>query len=101
MFGLGAREAVLAALTEDGPSARGFGAPAGASVLAQHLGALVGCEIRVTGDTPATVDVPLPSVDERTLGRLEARLTAAAFALGWRVSPDAGPHRLRFVAGTQ
>jgi hypothetical protein len=70
-------------------------------VLAQHLGALVGCEVRVVDGAPATVDVPLPSVDERTLGRLEARLTAAAFALGWRVSPDAGPHRLRFVAGTQ
>jgi coenzyme F420-0:L-glutamate ligase/coenzyme F420-1:gamma-L-glutamate ligase len=90
-----------AALTEDASAARGFGAPAGAGVLAQHLGALVGCEVRVVDGAPATVDVPLPSVDERSLGRVEARLAAAAFALGWRVSPAADPHLLSFVATTQ
>jgi coenzyme F420-0:L-glutamate ligase / coenzyme F420-1:gamma-L-glutamate ligase len=101
MFGLGAREAVLAALTEDVSAARGFGAPAAARVVAEHLGALVDTAVRVGAGTPVTVDVLLPPVDERTLGRLEARLTAAAFALGWRVSPATSAHRLSFVEATQ
>ena len=101
MFGLGAREAVLAAVTEDAASRRGFGTPATAHVVAQHLGALLGGDVSVTGGAPATVVVPLPSVDERALGRLEARLTAAAFALGWRARSGADPDRLSFVEATQ
>lgn len=101
MFGLGAREAVLAALRADAASVRGFGAPATARVVAHHLGVLVDGEVLVAGGAPATVDVPLPSVDERALGRLEARLTAAAFALGWRAGSGTDPDRLSFVEATQ
>ena len=100
MFGLGAREAVLAALTGDSAAARGFGAPATADVVSEHLRAL-GVEVNVATATPATVDVRLPPGDERALGRAEARLTAAAFALGWRVAPAASPDRLSFVEVTQ
>lgn len=100
MFGLGAREAVLAALTGDSAAARGFGAPATADVVIEHLRAL-GVEVHVATATPATVDVRLPPGDERALGRAEARLTAAAFALGWRVAPAASPDRLSFVEVTQ
>ena len=101
MFGLGAREAVLAAVSEDDASVRGFGAPATAHVVAQHLGALVTGDVRVSAGAPTTVDVPLPSADERALGRLEARLTAAAYALGWRARPGTDPDRVCFVEVSQ
>ena len=101
MFGLGAREAVLAAVAEDAGSVRGFGVPATAPIVAQHLGALGAPDVRVTEGAPATVDVPLPPVDERARGRLEARLTAAAFALGWRARSGTDPDRLSFVETTQ
>jgi coenzyme F420-0:L-glutamate ligase/coenzyme F420-1:gamma-L-glutamate ligase len=101
MFGLGAREAVLAAVTEDAGSVRGFGVPATAHVVAQHLGALDRVDVRVTDGAPTTVDVLLPSADERARGRLEARLTAAAFALGWRARSGTDPDRLSFVETTQ
>ena len=85
MFGLGAREAVIAAVTGDRAALRGFGAPAPADVVARHLGALVGPagSVRVDAGPPAQVVVPLPGLDDRALGRLEARVVAAAFGLGW------------------
>jgi hypothetical protein len=84
MFGLGAREAVMAAVTGDRAALRGFGAPAPADVVARHLGALDGAgSVRVEAGPPARVAVPLPELDDRALGRLEARVAAAAFALGW------------------
>ena len=101
MFGLGAREAVLAAVRDDATAARGFGAPATADVLARQLGALAETDVLVAADTPARVDVPLPAVDERSLGRLEARLTAVAFAMGWRPVPGTARDLLRFRPGGQ
>ena len=55
--------------------------------------------------TPGRVDVPLPDLGARALGRLEARADAAAFALGWRQSSDTGPRHdpttvLRFERST-
>jgi coenzyme F420-0:L-glutamate ligase/coenzyme F420-1:gamma-L-glutamate ligase len=81
MFGYGAREAVLHAVLEDG--ARGFGAPAPADVLGEALAALA--PIRRDGDTViASVERPSP----REVGRLEARLRAAAYAHGWEVAEE-------------
>jgi len=102
MFGLGAREAVLAAVGGDTSALRGFGAPAGAELVARCLGALSDTEAEVVGGTPPRVDVPLPDGDDRALGRLEARLTTAAFGLGWVPSEDAAsPRRVGFVPHTQ
>lgn len=99
MFGLGARDAVLLAVTaQAGTALRGFGAPAPAEEAARLL-ALV-----TPGPAPEVrageVVVPLPSLPERQRGRWEARLEAAAVALGWAlVEPDTaatdGPLRLR------
>jgi coenzyme F420-0:L-glutamate ligase/coenzyme F420-1:gamma-L-glutamate ligase len=96
MFGLGAREAVLAALTgrPDGTQAA-FGAPVAAESLADVLATLPGghevqveVQVEVQFDGPA-VQLRL-SGEERGLGGAQARLLAAAYALGWRVGPDGG-----------
>ncbi len=100
MFGLGAREAVLAALTADGTAARGFGAPATAEVVVECLTAVSGAAARLEPGPSGAVGVPLPP-GERERGRLEERLTAAAFALGWGPAPGEDPDRLRFVRPTQ
>ncbi|MGZ4494265.1 MAG: coenzyme F420-0:L-glutamate ligase [Nocardioides sp.] len=92
MFGLGAREAVLAALAGDRSALRGFGAPAAVPVAAEHLRALApGAEV-TEGDGLLTVSADAPED--------AARLTAAAFALGWL--PAAHPPEpgvLRFAPG--
>jgi coenzyme F420-0:L-glutamate ligase/coenzyme F420-1:gamma-L-glutamate ligase len=102
MFGLGAREAVLAALTgRDDGTRSAFGAPVPADTLAASLTALPGgADVRVED---GTVTVRL-SGDERDRGAGEARALAAAYALGWRVYPPGdrpeGAVVLRFSADT-
>ena len=85
MFGLGAREAVLAALTgPDDGTRSAFGSPVPADALAAAVADLAGvAEVRVEG---GSVAVRLPE-DERGRGAAEARLLAAAYALGWRADP--------------
>jgi coenzyme F420-0:L-glutamate ligase / coenzyme F420-1:gamma-L-glutamate ligase len=81
MFGLGARDAVLLAVTADPTTApRGFGAAVPAEEAARLLRAVTPAAPEVRGDEVA---VPLPPLGERELGRWEARLTTAALALGW------------------
>jgi coenzyme F420-0:L-glutamate ligase/coenzyme F420-1:gamma-L-glutamate ligase len=91
MFGLGAREAVVAALR--GEEARGFGAPGSPTELAQALvavlgpgsGAAAGVGVGEEGAVTATL-----SGGPRARGAAEVRATAAAFALGWRPITQAG-----------
>jgi coenzyme F420-0:L-glutamate ligase / coenzyme F420-1:gamma-L-glutamate ligase len=85
MFGLGAREAVLAALL--GEEFRGFGAPSTADDLVTQLSALVPTDVEVTA--AGTVRAGLPGA-ERERGSAEVLLRTAAFALGWRVEPALG-----------
>jgi coenzyme F420-0:L-glutamate ligase/coenzyme F420-1:gamma-L-glutamate ligase len=85
MFGLGAREAVLAALRgEDG---RGFGEPARAADLAD---ALVRCGIAGVSSVEVVdasqVRVVLAGSEARRRAA-EAVLRPAAFAFGWRAAP--------------
>jgi coenzyme F420-0:L-glutamate ligase/coenzyme F420-1:gamma-L-glutamate ligase len=82
MFGLGARDAVQAAVDADPAALRGMGAPATAQLVATRLGDLAGtvAELAAGG-----VRVPLASDDPRALGRLEALLAVAAYGLGWVV----------------
>jgi coenzyme F420-0:L-glutamate ligase/coenzyme F420-1:gamma-L-glutamate ligase len=82
MFGLGARDAVLAAVDADPAALRGMGAPAPADLVAARLGALAGTNVEIV---PDGVHVPLPHDDPRALGRLEARLAVAAYSFGWVV----------------
>jgi coenzyme F420-0:L-glutamate ligase/coenzyme F420-1:gamma-L-glutamate ligase len=84
LFGLGAREAVLTALR--GQDARGFGAPASPAELVEQLGALAGPAVGLL-PSDAGVAVRLGGT-QRERGADEARLTAAALALGWRVQRD-------------
>ena len=96
MFGLGAREAVLAALR--GTEARGFGAPCSADELADQLAALAGAGAVVTRDGGG-VSVRLGG-SEREQGAQAATLRAAAFALGWRAHDDAVQPLVRFAPAT-
>jgi len=82
MFGLGARDAVQAAVDADPAALRGVGAPAAADLVAGRL-----CGIAGTTVSPVAggLHVPLPHDDPRALGRLEARLAVAAYGLGWVV----------------
>lgn len=81
MFGLGARDAVLLAVRAGGGAPpRGFGAPAPVDEAAHLLGRVAEATPEVRGNE---VVVPLPRLGERELGRWEARLLAAAVALGW------------------
>jgi coenzyme F420-0:L-glutamate ligase/coenzyme F420-1:gamma-L-glutamate ligase len=85
MFGLGAREAVLAALHGTDPS--GFGAACSAAELVEHLSSLGGGSVvRIEGEEELTVRL---AGTEREQGAATVRLQAAAFALGWRTDPDA------------
>ena len=81
MFGLGAREAVTAALTGD---ATGFGAAAPAEVL---LAAFDSLGLTATAVDVGTLRVRLP-VDPRDAGRAEAALEAVALAHGWTRSVE-------------
>jgi coenzyme F420-0:L-glutamate ligase/coenzyme F420-1:gamma-L-glutamate ligase len=87
MFGLGARDAIQAAVDADPAGWRGVGAPAPVDDVLARLGALAGAPAEAVD---GGVRVPLPSAtapdaDPRAVGRLEARLAVAAYGLGWSV----------------
>jgi coenzyme F420-0:L-glutamate ligase / coenzyme F420-1:gamma-L-glutamate ligase len=85
LFGLGAREAVLAAVAGDGTARRGFGAPATAEEAAELLRATTGAEVEVA-DGGLAVRLPAPGPaesDQRAVGAWTTRVEVAAFALGW------------------
>jgi hypothetical protein len=82
MFGLGARDAVQAAVDADPAALGGVGAPAAADLVAARLGGLAGTTV---SPVAGGLHVPLPHDDPRALGRLEARLAVAAYGLGWVV----------------
>ncbi len=97
MFGLGAREAAVAALVGDPSGQAAFGRPAAAEEVVATLRS-VGADASVAG---AGVDVPVPDLALRPLGAWEARVRAAAYALGWRPVPGDDPGTaLRFAAAT-
>lgn len=91
MFGLGAREAVMAALAATGPAGSsgpaphpGLGVPVPPEdLVAVLVDALVGG--RVTTDDPRRVVVLLDGLDERARGRAEVVVGVVAAAHGWRV----------------
>lgn len=92
MFGYGARDAVLRALGGAAADRRGFGRPARQEAAAARLREVAGVEVGRAGDA---LVVPLPE-QARPAGRLEARLEAAAFALGWLRVDDDSTTRVRF-----
>jgi len=85
MFGLGAREAVLAALVGEDP--RGFGAPSPAADLVADLARVTG-RPAVVPDEDGVVVVDLVG-GERERAALETRVRALAFAHGWRSTTEA------------
>lgn len=103
LFGLGAREAVLAALAADPAQRSGYGAVAGPAEVVDAL-ARIGLDAEdapdavrdgAAGSGAPVVRVRLPGSgpqSARAVGAAEARLAAAAYALGWRVDhPTDGP----------
>jgi coenzyme F420-0:L-glutamate ligase/coenzyme F420-1:gamma-L-glutamate ligase len=95
MFGLGAREAVLAALHARDEA--GFGSPCPREELVSQLSALAGRDA-VRLETGGAVSVTLAGT-ERQQGALDARVRAAAFALGWPASTNdtsGAPFLVRF-----
>jgi coenzyme F420-0:L-glutamate ligase / coenzyme F420-1:gamma-L-glutamate ligase len=96
MFGYGAREAVLRAVGGAAADRRGFGRPAGEDEAADRLHEVAGVEVRREGGALA---IPLPE-PARAAGRLEARLEAVAFALGWLRVDDDSTTRVRFRRAT-
>jgi coenzyme F420-0:L-glutamate ligase / coenzyme F420-1:gamma-L-glutamate ligase len=90
MFGLGAREAVLAALLAEDP--RGFGAPSPPADLAADLERVTSGRVVVaaaSGELVVQLDGP-----DRELGLLEAQVRAMAFAHGWRTAEPTGTQPL-------
>ncbi|HET8605116.1 MAG TPA: coenzyme F420-0:L-glutamate ligase [Marmoricola sp.] len=93
MFGLGAREAVLAAVRRS--DAASFGAPAPRTEL---LAALASCGWSAVADGD---DVRVDAGDDET-GATTRLVEAVAFAHGWRPSPDHEPAEgLRLERGIQ
>jgi coenzyme F420-0:L-glutamate ligase/coenzyme F420-1:gamma-L-glutamate ligase len=90
MFGLGAREAVVQAIS--GGDGRGFGAPAPTEVLATALRAVGGDRVRV--DEGAELVVELGEAEPRLAGRLAAQLEAVAHAHGWTVEDGGDAERV-------
>lgn len=89
MFGLGARDAVLAALVAEDP--RGFGARSTMAELAAAVDLVTnGAATADEADGELVVEI---EAGERGLGELEARLRTAAFAHGWRTTVDIGGTR--------
>jgi coenzyme F420-0:L-glutamate ligase / coenzyme F420-1:gamma-L-glutamate ligase len=84
LFGLGAREAVLAALCATPGQRRAFGAPADSGELAGLLAALLGDGADVTGRGDL---VAVATEDPRARWVAEV----AAYAHGWRAAADDGP----------
>jgi len=97
MFGLGSREAVLAAVTADPSSRRGFGASAPAEEAAGLLRGVAGTDVAVED---GQVVVPVPDLAPRALGAWEARLDVAAFALGWLQESNDPVTVLRYAPAT-
>jgi coenzyme F420-0:L-glutamate ligase/coenzyme F420-1:gamma-L-glutamate ligase len=97
MFGLGTREAVLQALVRtDG---RGFGEPATVDELVgalAHVAPDVSVRRSPAAEAQVEVDLPTAAPDQRRLGALEERVTALAFGLGWRRTPEGADAPLRF-----
>lgn len=83
MFGLGTREAVLAAV---GGGDDAFGAPAPAPVMAEALRAALGdaVDVDLPGPDVPQLGVVLREADERALGRAETGVAVVAAAHGWR-----------------
>lgn len=90
MFGLGAREAVVAAL--QGRDARGFGGPAPAEELVAALRAVLADTAEPRLDGSAVRLVPRTE-DPYERGRVEARAEALAAAYGWHADGVAGALR--------
>jgi coenzyme F420-0:L-glutamate ligase/coenzyme F420-1:gamma-L-glutamate ligase len=82
MFGLGAREAVQAAVAGDADR-RGFGAPAPSDVVVAALRPLVGAQAEVRADGPGVEVRFAARLGPRDAGRLEARVEAVLRAHGW------------------
>ena len=81
MFGLGAREAVLAAV--EAGDVRGFGAPAPVPTVAAALRGVLGghAELRLEDDR---LEVRFaPGLDPRTAGRLEVQAEVVLRAPAW------------------
>lgn len=94
MFGLGAREAVLAALLrEDG---RGFGTAVPAADLAAALGALLPRAVVAVDDDDLVAVTGIAAAGDPA----RERATVLAFALGWQASPPEGQEPLRFRRAT-
>ncbi len=85
MFGLGAREAVVSAVS--GTPSRGFGQPAEAGTVADALRGLFGDTVAVAA-AAGLVEVTFRTADPREQGRSEAKAEAVALAHGW--VPDRG-----------
>lgn len=84
MFGLGAREAVLAALRADPSEGRLFGAPVPAAELEALLqGALPGTVRTADADVPGALRLHLDGAAEHA--PTSALVSALAFAHGWRL----------------
>lgn len=81
MFGLGAREAVVQALT--GGDVRGFGSPAPVEPLVAAVQEVAGEHVTVVAAAGTEVIVELTAPDPRTAGLVEGRLEAVARAHGW------------------
>ena len=97
LFGLGAREAVLAALRGD--ASRGFGAPAPPSEVADALAGLAGPTSVVRREGEVVTALLAGSDEER--GAERSRLCTAATAFGWRLkATTGGEHLLRFTRST-
>lgn len=89
MFGLGAREAVRAALTRgDG---RGFGAPVSAAELAEALRDLLGTDPATEVTCDGEDAVVVSGQDLSAAPALAERVAVLAFASGWRVRPQTAP----------
>jgi len=90
LFGLGSREAVLAALRGDRTARRVFGEPVDAPELTALLADLTGEQVAQAGDS-----VDVSGDDPRTRWVTEV----AAYAHGWEVA-DEEPSRIRLRPGT-
>jgi coenzyme F420-0:L-glutamate ligase / coenzyme F420-1:gamma-L-glutamate ligase len=83
MFGLGAREAVAAAVRPDiGDDARGFGAPAPGAEVVAAITAVVGATVTPLGETRVAVQL---TDEDFAAGLALARAEALLRAHGWRL----------------
>jgi coenzyme F420-0:L-glutamate ligase/coenzyme F420-1:gamma-L-glutamate ligase len=99
MFGYGARDAVLHAVGGSSEDRRGFGRSASHDEAAARLAEVAAAAVDSRGDA---LVVQLPE-EPRAAGRLEARMAAVAFALGWQQVEGPGadsPTLLRFRPAT-